>query len=158
MFRPFLRPISAPHKCTLSFMYCQPILLQVGIVDEMEHLIHDTKLQQYWFYNFKVNMTDYPSFNYSSVIIFILLRFSWVLSFHWMILSHFPWIVVDDVSVLRRLICLVTGLLSNLIPHAWQKTEYLYAVISLTYTATFAKSICINLKFISQFAQFYQPF
>ena len=28
----FLRPSSAAHNCTLSFSYCQPILLQAAIV------------------------------------------------------------------------------------------------------------------------------
>ena len=31
-FGRFLRPSSGAHKCTLSFMYCQPILLQADIV------------------------------------------------------------------------------------------------------------------------------
>jgi len=45
----FLHPSSGAHNCTFSFRYCQPILLQAGIMDEMEfHLIHDTSLQQYW--------------------------------------------------------------------------------------------------------------
>ena len=35
-FGRFLRPSSGAHNCTLSFMYCQPVLLQAGIVDEME--------------------------------------------------------------------------------------------------------------------------
>jgi len=63
----FLHPSSGAHNCTHSFRYCQPILLQAGIVAEMElpwkfhlsqdtslqhlpwkfHLIHDTSLQQY---------------------------------------------------------------------------------------------------------------
>jgi len=44
-----LRPSSGAHNCTFSFRYCQTIVLQAGIVDEMEfHLIHDTSLQQYW--------------------------------------------------------------------------------------------------------------
>ena len=45
-FRRFLRPSSGAHNCTHSFRYCQLILLQAGIMDEMElaqlHLIHDT--------------------------------------------------------------------------------------------------------------------
>jgi len=32
----FLHPSSAAHNCTFSFRYCQPVLLQAGIVDEME--------------------------------------------------------------------------------------------------------------------------
>jgi len=49
-FGRFLRPSSGAHNCKLSFRYCQPILLQAGIVDEVElfHLSHDTSLQQYW--------------------------------------------------------------------------------------------------------------
>ena len=43
-FRRFLRPSSGAHNCTFSFRYCQPILLQPGIVDET-----DTSLQQDWF-------------------------------------------------------------------------------------------------------------
>ena len=35
-FRRFLRPSSGTHNCKLDFRYCQPLLLQVGIVDEME--------------------------------------------------------------------------------------------------------------------------
>jgi len=31
-FGRFLRPSSATHNRTLSFRYCQPILVQVGIV------------------------------------------------------------------------------------------------------------------------------
>ena len=42
-FGRFLRPPSGAHNCTLSFRYCQPILLQAGIVAEME-----LRLQQYW--------------------------------------------------------------------------------------------------------------
>ena len=41
----FLRPSSTAHNSTLSFRYCQPLLLQAGIVDVMElqfHFIHDT--------------------------------------------------------------------------------------------------------------------
>ena len=37
-FGRFNRPSSAAHNCTVSFMYCQPILLQTGIVDRMELL------------------------------------------------------------------------------------------------------------------------
>ena len=48
-FGRFLSPLSGANNCTFSFRYCQPILLQAGIVDEMKfHLIHDTSLQQYW--------------------------------------------------------------------------------------------------------------
>jgi len=32
----FLHPSSVTHNCKHSFRYCQPILLQAGIVDEME--------------------------------------------------------------------------------------------------------------------------
>ena len=35
-FGRFLRPSSVAHNCTLGFRYCQPILLQAGIVEEME--------------------------------------------------------------------------------------------------------------------------
>jgi hypothetical protein len=35
-FGRFLRQSSAALYCTLSFRYCQPILLQAGMVDEME--------------------------------------------------------------------------------------------------------------------------
>ena len=35
-FRQFLHPSSAAHNCTFSFTYCQLIVLQTGIVDEME--------------------------------------------------------------------------------------------------------------------------
>ena len=44
----FLHP-SGAHNCMHRFRYCQPILLQAGILDEMElqfRLIHDTSLQQ----------------------------------------------------------------------------------------------------------------
>jgi len=37
-FRRFLRPSSGAHNCIHSFKYCQPVLLQAGIVDEMELL------------------------------------------------------------------------------------------------------------------------
>jgi len=37
MFRAVpLRPSSGEHNCTLSFRYCQPILLLAGVVDAME--------------------------------------------------------------------------------------------------------------------------
>ena len=39
-FGRFLRPSSGAHNCTYSFRYCEPKLLQPGIVDEMEHLPH----------------------------------------------------------------------------------------------------------------------
>ena len=51
MFWAILLPIIRAHNCTLSFRYCQPILLQAGIVDDdgtAFHLIQDTNLQQYW--------------------------------------------------------------------------------------------------------------
>jgi hypothetical protein len=35
-FGQFLCPSSGAHNCTFSFRYCQPILLQAGIVDEAE--------------------------------------------------------------------------------------------------------------------------
>jgi len=35
-FGRFFRPTSGAHNCTFSFRYCQPILLQDGVVDEME--------------------------------------------------------------------------------------------------------------------------
>ena len=35
-FGRFLRPSSGTHNCTFSFRYCQPVLLQAGIEDEME--------------------------------------------------------------------------------------------------------------------------
>jgi len=35
-FRRFLRPSSGAHNCTYSFRYCQPVLLIVASVDEME--------------------------------------------------------------------------------------------------------------------------
>ena len=35
-FRRFLRPSSGAHKCTCSFMYCQPILLLAATMEEME--------------------------------------------------------------------------------------------------------------------------
>jgi hypothetical protein len=35
-FGRFLRPSSGAHNCTLSFRYCQPLLLQAGIVGEMD--------------------------------------------------------------------------------------------------------------------------
>jgi len=38
-FGRFLRPSSGAYNCTHSFRYCQPILLQAGIVDEMDTTI-----------------------------------------------------------------------------------------------------------------------
>jgi len=38
-FGRFLHPSSGAHNCKLSFKYCQPVLLQAGIVDEMELLL-----------------------------------------------------------------------------------------------------------------------
>jgi len=35
-FGRFLRRSSGTHNCALSFRHCQPILLQAGIVAEME--------------------------------------------------------------------------------------------------------------------------
>jgi len=35
-FGRFLRPSSGAHNCTLSLRYCQPILLQASIADEIE--------------------------------------------------------------------------------------------------------------------------
>jgi hypothetical protein len=32
----FLRPSSGAHNCNCSFVYCQPILLRAGTMDEME--------------------------------------------------------------------------------------------------------------------------
>ena len=34
-FGRFLRPSSGAHNCTFSFRYCQPVLLQAGIVGEI---------------------------------------------------------------------------------------------------------------------------
>jgi len=43
-----LRPSSGTHDCNYSFWYCRPMLLPVGIMDQMElQLIHDTSRQQY---------------------------------------------------------------------------------------------------------------
>jgi len=41
-FGRFLRPPSGAHNCTHSFRYCQPVLLQAGIMDEMEHPIFES--------------------------------------------------------------------------------------------------------------------
>ena len=62
-FGRFPRPSSGAHNRTFSLRYCQPILLQAGVVGELYkpnaavwynktcsqfHLTHDTSLQQYW--------------------------------------------------------------------------------------------------------------
>ena len=44
------RPSPGARDCIYSFWYCPPLLLPVGVMDEMEltfHIIHDTSRQQY---------------------------------------------------------------------------------------------------------------
>jgi len=52
-FGQFLCPSPGTHNCTLSFRYCQPIVLQSGIVAKpgyhgLDGLAMIPSLQQYW--------------------------------------------------------------------------------------------------------------